>query len=116
MSIERLHAGPRMSQAVIHGDTIYLAGQVGDNKEDDVTAQTQQVLAKIDKLLAECGSDKSKVLSALVWVSDMALFADMNSVWDAWVAPGNPPARACTEAALASPEWKVEIMVTAAKG
>ena len=113
--IIRHHAGPRLSQAVEHNGVVYLAGQVGDDPKADVTAQTQQILAKIDKLLAECGTDKSRVLWAQLWVTDMRNFAAMNAVWDAWVAPGQSPVRAGLCSALASPDWKVEIMVTAAK-
>lgn len=115
MTIQRLDPGPRMSQAVIHGDTIYLAGQVGAPGES-VTAQTRAVLASIDALLARAGSDKSKILSATIWLADMASFAEMNAVWDAWVDPANPPARATGEARLATPDYKVEIIVTAAGG
>lgn len=113
--ITRHHIGPRMSQAVEHNGTIYIAGQVGDTPEADVATQTREILAKIDKLLAECGSDKSKLLWAQLWVTDMRNFGAMNEVWDAWVAPGNTPARAGLCSALATPDWKVEIMVMAAK-
>ncbi|PZQ59243.1 MAG: hypothetical protein DI570_16415 [Phenylobacterium zucineum] len=115
MTIQRLDSGPRMSQAVIHGDTIYLAGQVGEPGES-VTAQTKTVLASIDDLLARAGSDKSKILSATIWLADMASFGEMNAVWDAWVDPKNPPARATGEAKLATPDYKVEIIVVAARG
>ena len=111
----RHHIGPRMSQAVEHNDVVYLAGQVGDDQKADVAAQTQQILAKIDKLLAECDSDKSKLLWAQLWVTDMRNFAAMNEVWDAWIDPANPPVRAGLCSALAAPDWKVEIMVMAAK-
>ena len=112
MSVTRLGKGPRMSQAVIHGDTVYLAGQVGEGA--DVTAQTQDMLARVDKLLADVGSDKSKLLSATIWVANMGDFAEMNAVWDAWVDPENTPARACVEGRLAMPKFLVEVMVTAA--
>ena len=112
MSINRMGKSARMSQAVVHGGVVYLAGQVG--KGDSVTAQTREVLANVDKWLAEVGTSKSNILSATVWITDMADFAEMKAVWDAWVDPANPPARACTEAALATPEYKVEVMVTAA--
>ncbi len=116
MSIERKEVGPRMSQIVIHGDTVYLAGIVAHaNKGKSVTEQTREILATIDKYLAQAGSDKSKLLSANLWITDMANFAEMNAVWDAWVSPGNTPARACVEAKLAAPDYKVEIMVRAAK-
>lgn len=115
MSIERLDTGKRMSQAVIHGDTIYLAGQVGEAGAP-VAEQTRQCLAKIEDLLARCGSDKTKLLQVTIWLADMADFAAMNEVWDAWVAEGHAPARACGEAKLATPDYKVEFLVTAARG
>ncbi len=114
-TITRHHPGSRMSQAVEHNGVVYLAGQVGDDKEADVATQTAQILAKIDNLLAECGSGKSKLLWAQLWVTDMRNFAAMNEVWDAWIDPANPPARAGLCSALAEPDWKVEIMVMAAK-
>ena len=113
--IRRLQPGARMSQAVIHGNTVYLAGQVADDTAQGVAGQTQQVLAAIDKLLAEAGSDKTKILSATVYLPDIATFAAMNSVWDQWVAKDHPPARATVEAKLASPSYKVEIQVVAAR-
>ena len=115
MTIRRLQAGPRMSQIVIHGGTVYLAGQVADEPLPSVREQTRQILAKIDRLLAEAGTDKSKILSANVWLADIAGFAEMNEVWDAWVAPGAAPARATVEAKLARPANLVEIMVVAAE-
>jgi enamine deaminase RidA (YjgF/YER057c/UK114 family) len=114
MAIERIKVSPRMSQAVIHGNTVYLAGQVADSPSADVAEQTQQVLAKIEGLLAEAGTDKSKLLFANVWLSDISTFGEMNAVWDAWVIPGQPPARACVESKLAYPQLKVEISVVAA--
>ena len=113
MAIERIESGPRMSQAVVHGDTVYLAGQVGE-PGDDVTAQTKTTLAEIDALLAQAGTDKSKILMATIWLADIADFEAMNAVWDAWVDKANPPARATSEGKLASPEYLVEIIVTAA--
>jgi enamine deaminase RidA (YjgF/YER057c/UK114 family) len=113
--ITRNHIGRRMSQSVEYNGVIYLAGQVGDDQNADVATQTAQTLAKIDKLLAECGSDKSKLLWAQLWVADMRNFAAMNEVWDAWIDPANPPVRAGLCSALAAPDWKVEIMVMAAK-
>lgn len=113
--IKRHHVGPRMSQAVEYNGVIYLAGQVGEDQSADTATQTRQVLAKIDRLLAECGSDKSKLLWAQLWVTDMRNFNDMNEVWDAWIDPDNPPVRAGLCSALAAPGWKVEIMVMAAK-
>ena len=116
MKIERKEVGPRMSQIVVHGDTIYLAGVVAHaNKGKSVTEQTKEILATIDKYLAQAGSDKSKLLSATIYIADMAKFAEMNAVWDAWVSPGNTPARATVEAKLAAPDYNVEIMVVAAK-
>jgi len=116
VSIERKEVGPRMSQIVVHGDTVYLAGIVAQaNKGKSVTEQTREILATIDKYLAQAGTDKAKLLRANLWITDMANFAEMNAVWDAWVSPGNTPARACVEAKLASPDYKVEIMVVAAK-
>jgi enamine deaminase RidA (YjgF/YER057c/UK114 family) len=116
MSIERKEVGPRMSQIVVHGDTVYLAGIVAQaNKGKSVTEQTKEILATIDNYLAQAGTDKSKLLRANLWITDMANFTEMNAVWDAWVSPGNTPARACVEAKLASPDYKVEIMVVAAK-
>jgi enamine deaminase RidA (YjgF/YER057c/UK114 family) len=116
MSIERKHVGDRMSQLVVHGDTVYLAGQVAnDTTDSSVAGQTRDILAKIDGLLAEAGSDRSKLLSATIWLTNMDTFNEMNAVWDAWVAPGNTPARACVEARLARPEFVVEIGVIAAK-
>ena len=114
MSIQRFEVGPRMSQAVVHGDTVYLAGQVANNPAPTVAKQTKQILSQIDKLLKQAGSHKSKILSANVWVTDMRGFAEMNEAWDAWVDKGNTPARATVEAKLAAPQYLVEIMVTAA--
>ena len=114
MSIQRIGSGPRMSQAVIHGDTVYLAGQVGAPGES-VTAQTKAVLASVEALLAQAGSDKSKILTATIWLADMADFAEMNAVWDGWAPQGHTPARATGESALATPDYKVEIIVVAAQ-
>jgi len=116
MSIDRKEAGPRMSQVVIHGNTVYLAGVVAQNaKGKSVAEQTKDILATIDSHLAKAGTDKSKLLSANIWITDMAKFAEMNAVWDAWVSPGNTPARATVEAKLAAPDYNVEIMVQAAR-
>lgn len=116
MTIERKEVGPRMSQIVVHGDTVYLAGIVAHaNKGKSVTEQTREILSTIDNYLAQVGSNKTKLLKANIWITDMAKFAEMNAVWDAWVTPGNTPARACVEAKLAAPEYNVEIMVVAAK-
>jgi enamine deaminase RidA (YjgF/YER057c/UK114 family) len=113
--IRRLQPGARMSQAVVHGNTIYLAGQVADDTSEGVAGQTRQILASIDRLLAEAGSDKTKLLSTTIYLADIATFAEMNSVWDTWVAQQQPPARATVEARLAAPAYKVEIQVIAAK-
>lgn len=115
MSITRHHTGQRMSQIVIHGDTVYLAGQVADDASADITVQTRQVLAKIEALLEEAGSDKRKILTAQVWIASMGHFAQMNEVWDSWVPEGQAPARACIEARLARPDLLVEIGVIAAR-
>lgn len=116
MSIQRLHTGERMSQAVVHGNTVYLAGQVAQNAAgQSVSEQTRDILETIDRLLAEAGTDKSRLLSANIWLSDISTFNDMNQVWDGWVSPGNTPARACVESGLAAPQYTVEIMVVAAR-
>lgn len=112
--IKRIETGARMSQAVVYNGIVYLAGQVG-KPGDSVTEQTREVLAQIDRLLGECGSDKTRILSAQVWMADMADFAEMNAVWDGWVPAGNAPARATGEARLATPDYKVEIIVVAAQ-
>jgi enamine deaminase RidA (YjgF/YER057c/UK114 family) len=115
MTIKRIDVGPRMSQAVIHGNTVYTAGQVAQRAPGgSVTDQTKDILARIDELLAEAGSDKTKLISATIWITNMDDFAEMNAVWDAWVSPGNTPGRACVEAKLASPKFTVEIAVIAA--
>jgi enamine deaminase RidA (YjgF/YER057c/UK114 family) len=114
-TIQRIDVGPRMSQAVVHGDTVYLAGQVAKQPAGDVTGQTRAILAEIDRLLAAAGSARNKILSATIYLADMKTFADMNRAWDAWVAPGSTPARATVEAKLAGPEYLVEIAVIAAK-
>ncbi|MFC0216879.1 enamine deaminase RidA (YjgF/YER057c/UK114 family) [Pseudochelatococcus lubricantis] len=114
MTIKRLHPGPRMSEAVIHGDTVWLAGQVGE-PGDTVAEQTRQALASVEALLVEAGSDKSRILQVIVWLADIADFESMNAVYDAWIDPQNPPARACGEARLAAPGYRVEFIVTAAR-
>jgi enamine deaminase RidA (YjgF/YER057c/UK114 family) len=116
MTIQRFDSGPRMSQVVVHGDTIYLAGVVaGEAAGESVAQQTQEVLSIIDGHLAKAGSDKSKLLTATIYLTDMKNFAEMNAVWDGWVSAGNTPARATVEARLAAPQYSVEIMVTAAR-
>ena len=118
MSIERLEIGPRMSQAVIHNHTVYLAGQVAsDDAGDGVYEQTCSALAAIDRLLEASGSDKSRLLSATIWLTDMDTFSEMNRAWDGWVLPGATPARATVlSARLAAPYYRVEIGVVAAQG
>jgi enamine deaminase RidA (YjgF/YER057c/UK114 family) len=115
MSITRKHTGQRMSQIVIHGDTVYLAGQVASDATADIATQTRQVLEKIETLLHEAGSDTDKILSAQIWLTSMGHFAQMNEIWDAWLPEGTAPARACIEARLASPDLLVEIGIVAAK-
>ena len=116
MKIERIDVGPRMSKCVVHGDTVYLAGIVAnDPKGKNVTQQTQDIVRQIDGFLAQAGTDKSKLLTATIWITDMATFGEMNAVWDGWVSQGNTPARATVEARLATPDYKVEIMVVAGK-
>ena len=110
--IERHEIGTRMSKIVKHNGTVYLCGQVGAG--DTVTEQTQDCLARVDVLLKQAGSSREQMLQAIIWLSDMADFAEMNAVWDAWVPEGHAPARACGEAKLARPELKVEVIVTAA--
>jgi len=112
--IKRIECGARMSEAVVYNGMIWLAGQVG-TPGASVTEQTRDVLASIDRLLAEAGSDKTRILSAQIWLADISDFAEMNAVWDAWVPAGHCPARATGEAKLAAPEYKVEIIITAAQ-
>ncbi len=112
MTIKRIEPGPRMSGAVVHGNTVYLAGQVGTG--DSVTEQSKVALAEVDRLLAAAGTNKSKILQTLVYLSDMSTFAEMNAVWESWVDPSNTPARATSQAALATPAHKVEFTVIAA--
>ncbi|WP_378941549.1 RidA family protein [Mesorhizobium sp. ANAO-SY3R2] len=114
-NITRIDVGPRMSQAVVHGNTVYVSGQVAlDAGGESVTAQTKNILDRIDAVLAKAGTDKTKVLSASIWLADIASFAEMNAVWDAWVATDNAPARATVESKLAAPQFTVEIAVIAA--
>lgn len=115
MSIERFHVGKRLSEMAIYNNTVYLAGQVAEDMSQDITGQTKQVLAAIDKLLAEAGSDKTKILSATIFIADMAEFPAMNAVWDTWVVQGHTPARATVQAKLAKAEWRVEIQIVAAR-
>jgi enamine deaminase RidA (YjgF/YER057c/UK114 family) len=115
MSIQRFHVGKRLSEMVIHDNTIYLAGQVADDAKADAASQVRQVLAQIDTLLAEAGSDKTKILSATIFLPSMADFPALNAGWEAWVPAGHCPARATVEAKLAAPDYKVEIQIIAAK-
>jgi enamine deaminase RidA (YjgF/YER057c/UK114 family) len=116
MTIERYNVGKRLSDLVINraSGTAYLAGQIADDPKADITGQVQQVLAQIDDLLFEAGTDKSKILSATIYLTDMNDFAALNAVWEKWVVPGQTPARATVQAKLAAPEYKVEIQVVAA--
>ncbi len=114
MSIIRNHTRARMSQIVIHGNTIYLDGQDARDSSANIRVQTEQVLDTIDQLLSEAGSDKSQLLSAQIWLANIGHFTEMNQVWDAWVPEGHAPARACIEAHLATPEYLVEIGIIAA--
>ncbi len=112
MEITRIEPGARMSQAVVHGGTVYLAGQVGEG--ETVAEQTASALSQVDALLASAGTDKTRLLTATIFLPDMASFDDMNAVWEAWVTPGHTPARATVEAKLATPAYAVEIVVIAA--
>jgi enamine deaminase RidA (YjgF/YER057c/UK114 family) len=115
VSIKRINVGPRMSQAVVHGNTVYLSGQVANTAAGgSVTDQTKEILGQIDALLAEAGSDKSKVLSAGVFIADIGTFAEMNAVWDGWVSPGNTPCRTTIETKLAAAKYAIEISIVAA--
>ncbi|MFN0038638.1 MAG: RidA family protein [Burkholderiales bacterium] len=115
MSIQRLHVGPRLSQVAIHGNTVYTAGIVADDTNVDVAGQTGQILDKIDRYLKEAGTDKTKMLSVTIWLADIKNFAEMNAVYDLWVPKGSQPPRACVESKLATPAYKVEIRVIAAR-
>lgn len=115
MTIERLHVGPRLSEAAIHNGVVYLAGQVADDTALDISGQTQQVLDAVDRLLAECKSDKTRILQATIFIKTMADFAAMNAVWDKWVVQGQTPPRATVESKLARPDFLVEIKVVAAQ-
>ncbi|MBU6439960.1 MAG: RidA family protein [Betaproteobacteria bacterium] len=112
--IRRLHVGPRLSEAAIAHGVIHLAGQVPENHPDaDIATQTREVLGHVERLLAECGSDKSRLLSVQIFLADIGDIAAMNAVWDAWVVPGATPPRATVQAALADPRWRIEVVVTA---
>ncbi|GAA0750684.1 RidA family protein [Ideonella azotifigens] len=112
--IQRYEVGARMSEMAVHNGVCYLAGQVAEDGSQDIGGQTRQVLAAIDALLVKAGTDKTKILRAQIFLADLADFPGMNAVWDAWVVAGNTPPRATVQAALAKPEWKIEIVVTAA--
>jgi enamine deaminase RidA (YjgF/YER057c/UK114 family) len=115
MTVTRIAPGARMSGAVVHGDTVYLAGHVVPDRSLGVRGQTTAILARIDERLAAAGTDKSKLLSVNIWLADIATFEEMNAAWDTWVDTANPPARATVEAKLASPDYLVEIAVIAAR-
>jgi enamine deaminase RidA (YjgF/YER057c/UK114 family) len=115
MDIKRLSPGPRISGAVVHDGTVYVAGTVASDPSADVKGQTQQILKRIDDLLAAAGTDKSKILSATVWLANMGSYAEMNAAWDAWLDKANPPARATVESRLASPQYLVEMACIAAR-
>jgi enamine deaminase RidA (YjgF/YER057c/UK114 family) len=112
--VKRIEVGPRMSQAVVHGNTVYVAGQVAHDTTADVSGQTRQILTRIDALLAAAGTDKTRLLACTIYLADIGTFAAMNYVWDSWVAPGSTPARATVEAKLATPAYTVEIVAIAA--
>jgi len=112
--LRRFHVGDRMSEMTIHNGTVYLAGQIAEDASQDIRGQTAQVLASIDRLLTEAGTDKAHILRCQIFIKDLADFAAMNEVWEDWVAPGDAPPRATVQANLARPEWKIEMVVTAA--
>jgi enamine deaminase RidA (YjgF/YER057c/UK114 family) len=114
MPVQRFDVGTRLSEMAVHNGTVYLAGQVPEDASQDIVGQTRQVLAAIDALLARAGTDKGRIVMAQIFIADLADFPGLNSVWDAWVTPGQAPPRATVQAALAKPEWRVEIVVTAA--
>ena len=115
MEIKRLHVGKRLSEVAIHNGTVYLAGQIASDNKQDILGQTREVLGHIDRLLLDAGSDKSRILSTQIYITDMANFPAMNTVWEAWVVPGQTPPRATVEAKLADPAGLVEIVVVAAQ-
>ena len=112
--VQRFDVGARLSEMAVHNGVAYLAGQVAADGTQDITGQTTQVLAQIDSLLARAGTDKSKILMCQIFITDLADFPALNAVWERWVAPGNAPPRATVQARLAKPEWRVEMVVTAA--
>ncbi|HVL75168.1 MAG TPA: RidA family protein [Noviherbaspirillum sp.] len=115
MNIERLHVGEKLSEVAIHNGVVYLAGQVAEDLSQDIAGQTREVLGHVDRLLAEAGSDKSRILMCQIFLADLNDIAAMNAVWMEWVAPGNSPPRATVQALLAKPEWRIEMVVTAAQ-
>jgi enamine deaminase RidA (YjgF/YER057c/UK114 family) len=112
--IRRIDPGLRMSEAVVKGNRIYCSGMIPEDTSLDITGQVKQALFEIDSLLAKGGSDKTKILTATIWLADIGDFAAMNAVWDAWVVPGHTPARATVQARMNDPKMKVEIMVVGA--
>ncbi|MDN4587045.1 hypothetical protein DBA29_00830 [Xenophilus aerolatus] len=114
-AIQRFHVGPRLSETAVHNGTVYLAGQVPDDTTQDIRGQTAQVLAMVDRLLAEAGSDKTRILMTQIFLTDISEIAAMNEVWDAWVPAGHTPPRATVQAQLANPAYKIEIVVSAAQ-
>ncbi|MCU6433087.1 RidA family protein [Undibacterium sp. Jales W-56] len=115
MSLQRFHVGQRLSETAIFNKVIYLAGQIPEDATQDIVGQTTEVLGHVDRLLAEAGSDKSRILMCQIFLSDIKLIGGMNQAWDAWVAAGNAPPRATVQAALADPAWLIEVVVTAAQ-
>lgn len=115
MDIKRLHVGKTLSETAIHNGTVYLAGQIAEDLTQNIEGQTREVLGHIDRLLAEAGSDKTRILMCQIYIADMKDFAGMNAAWNAWVADGHAPPRATVQASLAKPEWLVEMVVTAAQ-
>ena len=115
MEIKRLHVGKRLSEVAIHNGTVYLAGQIAADTSQDIVGQTREVLGHVDRLLAEAGSDKSRILSTQIYITDMANFPNMNTVWETWVVPGQTPPRATVEAKLADPACLVEVVIVAAQ-
>jgi len=115
MEIQRLHVGSTLSEAAVHNGVVYLAGQVAEDLTQDIAGQTREVLGHVDRLLTEAGSDKTRILMCQIFLADLSDFSAMNAVWNEWVAPGHAPPRATVQAGLAKPEWRVEMVVTAAQ-
>ncbi|MFC7462424.1 RidA family protein [Hydrogenophaga defluvii] len=114
-NLQRFHVGPRLSEAAVFNGVVYLAGMVPERGDTDIRGQTQDVLAQIDQRLAECGSDKTRLLRVQIYLSDIREIGAMNEVWDAWVAAGHTPPRATVQAALGNSDWKIEVIATAAQ-